>query len=116
MAAADSCSSPLHHIRLASKDDSRCGRRSIDDSKVAYSSLAAPGQTSELAEVEVLETVRLQKLFRNLRHQAYSHQPQVQESFSSGKDDIRKSFLRGNYLMTFMTWTDTVAMAWAQVS
>ena len=80
LAVSDSCCSPLHQrgVRLPHKDDLRpAGRRSTDDSKVTYASLATPGQPSELAEREVLDNVRLQKLFRNLRHQVCSTESQV---------------------------------------
>ena len=77
---SDSCCSPLHQpaVRPPSyKDDLRpTGRRSTDDSKVTYTSLATPGQP--LAAREVLDNVRLQKLFRNLRHQVCSPEQQQQ--------------------------------------
>ena len=55
--------------------------RSLDDTKCDYSSLdlGAAERGGDMAEEEVRDTVRLQKLFRKLQRQVHSPEHQVSE-------------------------------------
>ena len=57
--------------------------RSLDDTKCDYSSLdlGAAERGGDMAEEEVRDTVRLQKLFRKLQRQVHSPEHQVRLTF-----------------------------------